>query len=48
MARKNKTENKISHEEIKDALNRFLENGGVIKKVEYNDNGFLLNQANFH
>ena len=43
MARKNKTENKISHEEIKDALNRFLENGGVIKKVEYNDNGFLLN-----
>ena len=43
MARKSKTENKISHEEVNDALARFLKKGGVIKKVEYNDNGFLLN-----
>ncbi len=43
MAKKSKTENKISHEEINDALARFLKKGGVIQKVEYNDNGFLLN-----
>ena len=43
MARKSKTVNKISQEEINDALARFLKKGGVIKKVEYNDNGFLLN-----
>ena len=43
MAKKSKTENNISHEEIDDALARFLKKGGVIKKVEYSDNGFLLN-----
>ncbi len=43
MAKKSKTVNEISHEEINDALTRFLKKGGVIKKVEYNDNGFLLN-----
>ena len=43
MAKKSKTVNEISHEEINDALARFLKKGGVINKVEYNDNGFLLN-----
>ena len=43
MAKKSKTENKISHEEVNDALARFLKKGWVIKKVKYNDNGFLLN-----
>ena len=43
MAKKSKTVNKISHEEINEALSRFLKKGGVINKVEYNDNGFLLN-----
>ena len=43
MAKKSKTVNEISQEEINDALTRFLKKGGVIKKVEYNDNGFLLN-----
>ena len=43
MSKKSKTENKISQEEINDALTRFIKKGGVIKKVEYNDNGFLLN-----
>ena len=43
MAKKSKTVNEISHEEVNDALSRFLKKGGVIKKVEYNDNGFLLN-----
>ena len=43
MARKSKTVNEISHEEINDAWARFLKIGGVINKVEYNDNGFLLN-----
>ena len=33
----------ISHEEINDAMARFLKKGGVIKKIEYYDNGFLLN-----
>ena len=42
MSKKSKTENKISQDEIYDALTRFLKKGGVIKKVEYNDNGFLL------
>ena len=42
MAKKSKTENEISHEEVNDALARFLKKGGVIKKVKYNDNGFLL------
>tara|TARA_B100000579_G_scaffold217232_2_gene177690 strand:- start:18 stop:242 length:225 start_codon:yes stop_codon:yes gene_type:complete len=40
--KKSKIENEVSHEEIKDALTRFLKEGGVIKKVQYNDNGFLL------
>ena len=31
----------ISHEEICDAMSRFLKKGGVIKKIEYNDNGFF-------
>ena len=43
MAKKSKTVNEISHEEIIDALARFIKKGGVIKKVEYSDNGFLLN-----
>ncbi|HIB93105.1 MAG TPA: hypothetical protein EYO60_02220 [Candidatus Lambdaproteobacteria bacterium] len=44
MARKSKNKAKeISHEEINDAMARFLKKGGVIKKIEYNDNGFLLN-----
>ena len=43
MAKKSKTVNEVSHEEINDALTRFLKKGGVIQKVEYNDNGFLLN-----
>ena len=43
MAKKSKTVNEISQDEINDALVRFLKKGGVIKKVEYNDNGFLLN-----
>ena len=42
MAKKYKTVNEISHEEINVALTRFLKKGGVINKVEYNDNGFLL------
>ena len=41
MAKKEK-EQEISHEEICDAMSRFLKKGGVIKKIEYNDNGFLL------
>ncbi|MDP6295876.1 MAG: hypothetical protein QF618_07695 [SAR324 cluster bacterium] len=32
----------ISHEEISEAMSRFLKKGGVIDKIEYNDNGFLL------
>ena len=43
MAKKSKSVNEVSHEEINDALARFIKKGGVIKKVEYNDNGFLLN-----
>ena len=39
MAKKTKN---ISHEEVSDAMTRFLKKGGVIKKIEYNDNGFLL------
>jgi len=39
MAKKAKN---ISHEEVCDAMTRFLKKGGVIKKIEYNDNGFLL------
>ena len=43
MSKKSKTAKEVSHEEINDALARFIKKGGVIKKVEYNDNGFLLN-----
>jgi len=32
----------ISHEEVSKAMTRFLKKGGVIEKIEYNDNGFLL------
>jgi len=32
----------VSHEEISEAMTRFLKKGGVIEKIEYNDNGFLL------
>ena len=32
----------ISHQEVSEAMARFLEKGGVINKIEYNDNGFLL------
>jgi len=39
MAKKAKN---ISHEEISEAMARFLKKGGVIEKIEYNDNGFLL------
>ncbi len=33
----------ITREEINDAMNRFLANGGEIQKIDYTDNGFLLN-----
>ena len=42
MTKKFKTVNEVSQDEINDALTRFLKKGGIIKKVEYNDNGFLL------
>ena len=42
MAKTTKKVKKISHEEISDAMARFLESGGTIKKIKYNDNGFLL------
>lgn len=32
----------ISRKEVSEAMARFLEKGGVINKIEYNDNGFLL------
>jgi hypothetical protein len=32
----------ISHKEVNEAMARFLKKGGMIEKVEYNDNGFLL------
>ena len=32
----------ISHKEVSEAMARFLKKGGMIEKVEYNDNGFLL------
>ena len=32
----------VSHEEVSEAMTRFLKKGGVIEKIEYNDNGFLL------
>jgi len=42
MARMTKKVKEISHEEISDAMSRFLKKGGVIKKIEFNDTGFLL------
>ena len=42
MAKTAKKVKKISHEEISDAMSRFLKGGGTIKKIKYNDNGFLL------
>jgi len=39
MAKKAKN---ITHKEVSDAMVRFLKKGGVIQKIEYNDNGFLL------
>ena len=42
MTKKSKTVKEVSQEEINDALTRFLKKGGIIKKVEYDDNGFLL------
>ena len=42
MAKVAKKLKKISHEEIDEAMARFLKKGGVINKIEYNDNGFLL------
>ena len=39
MAKKAKV---ISHQEVSEAMARFLKKGGIIEKVEYNDNGFLL------
>ena len=37
-----KKEKNISHKEVSEAMARFLKKGGVIEKIEYNDNGFLL------
>ena len=39
MAKKAKN---VSHKEVSEAMARFLKKGGVIEKIEYNDNGFLL------
>ena len=39
---KNKKDKVISHQEVSEAMARFLKKGGMIEKVEYNDNGFLL------
>ena len=39
MAKKSKN---VSHEEVSEGMPRFLKKGGVIEKIEYNDNGFLL------
>ena len=40
MAKKAKN---ISHEEVSEAMAHFLKKGGVIEKIEYNVDGFLLN-----
>ncbi len=42
MAKKAKN---ISHEEVSEAMARFLKKGGVIGKIEYNDNGYILKTA---
>jgi hypothetical protein len=39
---KNKKDKVISHQEVSEAMAHFLKKGGIIEKVEYNDNGFLL------
>ena len=41
MAKKEKNVS-VSREEVSEAMTRFLKKGGVIEKIEYNDNGFLL------
>ena len=43
MAKAAKKAKEITHEEIDEAMSRFLKKGGVINKIEYRDNGFLLN-----
>ena len=35
-------EMEITRNKIDDAMQRFLARGGTIKKIKYNDNGFLL------
>ena len=40
-----KKSKEISHEEIEDAMSRFLKKGGVINKIEYNDIGFVKNDT---
>lgn len=42
MAKMSKKVKEISHQEISDAMATFLKKGGIIKKIKYNDNGFLL------
>ena len=37
-----KKANNISQKEVSEAMARFLKKGGVIEKIEYKDNGFLL------
>jgi len=32
----------ISHEEVSEAMARFLKKGFFFEKIEFNDNGFLL------
>ena len=35
--------NNISRAEISEAVGKFLNNGGKIKKINFDDNGFLIN-----
>jgi hypothetical protein len=35
--------NNISRAEISEAIGKFLNNGGKIKKINFDDNGFLIN-----
>ncbi len=32
----------LTHEEINEAMERFLAKGGQIQRIEYQDNGFVL------
>lgn len=43
MAKAAKKSKNITHEEVDEAMSRFLNKGGVINKIDYRDNGFLLN-----